>query len=264
MSLMNHVLQPFLRKFVVVFLDDILIYSRSWKEHLQHIRAVMTCLRKNQLYCKPKECDFGATQAQFLGHLVTGTTLAPDPAKLEAVKTWSSPSSVPEVRRFLGFANYFRRLIKGYSHIFRPLEEMTGRFVKFSWTQEREEAFLRLKDRLMTAPVLHLADGIKALRVITDASDLAVRGVLLQESKHGEWHPVAYMSRRLTLAERNYGCSHSYFFQQIAMYNFLRNTISRGNHLNRVTGGLFVRCVPTTTRALPRGHYSASTSAPEI
>ena len=107
------------------------------------------------------KCEVGAIQVKFLGHLVTGTTLAPDPAKLEAVQHWPSPSSVPEVRRFLGFANYFRRFIEGYSHISRPLEEMTDCFAKFSWTPEREEAFLNLKDRLMSAPVLHLADPKK-------------------------------------------------------------------------------------------------------
>lgn len=204
MSLMNQVLHPFLRKFVVVFLDDILIYSRSWKEHLQHIRSVLSCLRSNKLFCKPKKCVFGVRQITYLGHHITGTTLSVDPEKLKAVKEWPVPSSVSELRKFLGFANYFRRFIKEYSDISRPLEEMTGRYSTFEWKEHHQEAFVRLKACLAATPVLQLVSDKKPLRVVTDASDFALAGVLLQEASPGNWHPVAYTSRRLTAAERNY------------------------------------------------------------
>lgn len=204
MSLMNHVLQPFLRKCAVVFLDDILIYSQSWKEHLLHIRSVLSCLRSHKLFCKPKKCVFGVRQVTYLGHHITGTTLAADPEKLKAVSDWPTPKSVSDIRRFLGFANYFRRFIKGYSDMSRPLEETTGRHARFVWNQQHQEAFDRLKACLQTTPVLQLVSHKKPLRVVTDASAFALAGVLLQETSPGTWHPVAYTSRRLTPAERNY------------------------------------------------------------
>ena len=204
MSLMNEVLRPFLRKCVVVFLDDILIYSNSWKEHLQHLDAVLSTLEQNQLYCKPAKCTFGTSFVRYLGHILTGTTIAPDPGKLSAVRDWPLPKSVADVRRFLGFSNYFRRFIKSYSSISRPLEEITGKHSRFQWSPEREKAFHSLKTCLLSAPVLQIADTSKPLRVTTDASDFAVGGVLEQETYPGQWNPVAFTSRSLKASERNY------------------------------------------------------------
>ena len=107
---MNEVLRPYLRKFVVVFLDDILIFSKTWEEHLTHVRTIFTALREQQLYCKPSKCLFGATETLYLGHVITGSTIAPDPQKLEAVKEWPVPKSVSDVRSFLGFANFLPKI----------------------------------------------------------------------------------------------------------------------------------------------------------
>ena len=203
-ALMNNVLKPFLRKSVVVFLDDILIFSRTWEDHIRHIREVLTALKSHNLFCKAKKCEFATKCVTFLGHQITGTSLAPDEEKLVAVKDWPEPKSVPEVRRFLGFSNYFRRFIDHYASIARPLEEITGRYTKFEWNNQRRDAFKQLKQCLLSAPVLRLADDSKLFRVVTDASDIAVAGVLLQEARPKEWHPVAYTSRRLTSAEQNY------------------------------------------------------------
>ena len=204
MSLMTHVLRPYLRKFVVVFLDDILIFSKSWKEHLQHIDIVLGTLKKEGLYCKPSKCEFAKTQISYLGHVLTGHTIAPDPDKISTVADWPRPTSISEVRQFLGFSNYFRRFIASYSNISRPLEEISGKHSKFLWSTEREAAFRRLKSCLLNAPVLHIADCTKPLRVSTDASDFALGGVLEQETVPGSWHPIAFTSRRLTAAEKNY------------------------------------------------------------
>ena len=204
-ALMNSILQPYLRKFVVVFLDDILIFSKCWKEHIQHVKLVLDALRSNRLFCKPSKCEFGVQDVLFLGHRVDGINISPDPEKIKAVANWPAPSSVTEVRKFLGFANYFRRFVDHYSAISRPLEEITGKNAHFVWNSSRQEAFEALKQALLKAPVLKLADVKKPFRVITDASDFAVAGVLLQQgSLESSWNPVAYASRKLSSAERNY------------------------------------------------------------
>lgn len=204
-SMMNELLRPYLRKFVVVFLDDILIFSKSWKEHLEHVRIILETLQRHKLFCKPKKCQFAAQDILFLGHKITGYTIAPDPQKIEAVDDWPVPLSVRDVRRFLGFANYFRRFIPRYATTAKPLDEVTGKNAKFSWNVLRQSAFEQLKSALLAAPVLKLADTSRSFRVDTDASDNAIAGVLLQQDSQDEqWHPVAYVSRKLTAAERNY------------------------------------------------------------
>ena len=204
-TLMNDILRPYLRKFVVVFLDDILIFSSTWNDHLEHIRTVFEALRQNQLYCKPVKCQFGSKEIPFLGHRISGSSIAPDPEKLKAVTDWPCPGSVSEVRSFLGFANYFRRYIDHYSDISGPLEEVSGKNSRFAWNKDRQHAFEQLKQALLKAPVLSLANVDLPFRVITDASDHAVAGVLLQQGQDNPgWHPVAYASRKLTSSERNY------------------------------------------------------------
>ena len=198
-SLMNHVLRPYLHKCVVVFLDDILIYSKSWQEHLSHVDSVLTTLSDNQLYCKPTKCVFGTREVTFLGHRISGQTIAPDPQKLKTVSEWPVPKSVKEIRQFLGFSNYFRRFIKDYSDISAPLEQATGKYAIYEWTPERDKAFTALKSALLSAPVLQLANTDVPFEVVTDASDIAIAAVLLQRG-----HPVAYASRRLSSAEKNY------------------------------------------------------------
>lgn len=203
-TLMNNILRPYLRDFVVVFLDDILIFSRSWSKHLNHVRTVLDVLRENKLFCKSSKCEFGAEEVLFLGHRIDGSHISPDPKKVNAVRTWPSPSNVTEVRQFLGFTNYFRRFIEHYSSIAKPLEEITGKHARFKWDSSMQGAFLALKNALLNAPVLKLPDVDKPFRVVTDASDFAIAGVLLQQDDNQAWRAVAYTSRKLSSAERNY------------------------------------------------------------
>lgn len=204
MALMNDVMRPFLRKCVIIFLDDILVFSKSWSEHMSHLDQILHALEKEDLFCNLPKCQFAACSIRFLGHIVTGETLAPDPAKLSAVSSWPTPRSVTEVRRFLGFANFFRRFISGFSATSRPLEELTGKYAKFTWEASHQLAFEKLKKALITAPVLRLANVKQPFRVMTDASDEAIGGVLLQQDETAQWHPVAYTSRRLRDEESNY------------------------------------------------------------
>ena len=156
MSLMNHIMRPFLKKFVVVFLDNILIFSNSWKEHLEHLDTVLSTLREQSLFCNVIKCEFALEIVRFLGHIVSGIDLRPDPEKIRVVRDWKEPTSVTGIRQFLGFTNYFRRFIEGYSFIARPLEELTGKNKRFSWNQVCQAAFEALRKALISAPVLRL------------------------------------------------------------------------------------------------------------
>ena len=202
-TLMNEVLRPYLRKFVIVFLDDILIFRRTWDGHLEHVHAVLDAILRHQLYCKPTKCLIGTLEVLYLGHIITGTTVAPDWEKLKTLRDWPVPETVSQVRSFLGFVNFFRRFVPRYAEIAAPSDEVTGKNVQFSWNDGRQNSFDGLKTALLNPPVLKLADTSRPFEVYTDASDLAIGAVLMQSDDQGN-HPMAYASRKLTAAEKNY------------------------------------------------------------
>ena len=196
-SAMNAALQGL--PYVVVYLDDILIFSHSAEEHVAHLRTVLERLEQHQFYCKLSKCDFFKSSVTFLGHIVSADGVRPDPRKTAAVQGWSVPSGVPELRAFLGLANYFRKFIRAYAAMAAPLTNLLSPKVLWRWTEECDEAFQWIKEALTTAPVLALPDPHEPFEVITDASDFAIGAILLQ---HGR--PVAFESRKLIPAERNY------------------------------------------------------------
>ncbi|GJR27994.1 putative reverse transcriptase domain-containing protein [Tanacetum coccineum] len=159
MDLMNRVCKPYLDKFVIVFIDDILIYSRNKEEHANHLRIILELLRKEKLYAKFSKCDFWIRIVQFLGHLIDSQGLHVDPAKIEAVKNWTSPTTPTEVRQFLGLAGYYRRFIEGFSKIAKPLTKLTQKNKNYIWGEEQESAFQLLKQKLCEAPILALPEG---------------------------------------------------------------------------------------------------------
>ena len=181
-------------------------YSHSWSEHLQHLDAVLVALAKEKLYSKLSKCELGLEVAFPWAHFnrIDDQPGCGEAANLEAVHTWPRRQKFSEVRRFLGFTNYFRRFIQNYSQISRLLEELTGRYAKFVWTDYQEEALAKLKQALITAPVLRLPNVHKPLRALTDAIDHAIGGVLLQRDDGQDWHPIAFTSQRLRPEERNY------------------------------------------------------------
>ncbi|GJR44066.1 putative reverse transcriptase domain-containing protein [Tanacetum coccineum] len=146
-------------KFVIVFIDDILIYSRNKEEHASHLRIILELLRKEKLYAKFSKCDFWIHIVQFLGHLINNQGLHVDPAKIEAVKNWTSPATPTEVRQFLGLAGYYRRFIEGFSKIAKPLTKLTQKNKSYIWGEEQESAFQLLKQKLCEAPILALPEG---------------------------------------------------------------------------------------------------------
>ncbi|KAI3725001.1 hypothetical protein L1987_64772 [Smallanthus sonchifolius] len=159
MDLMNRVCKPYLDKFVIVFIDDILIYSKTKSDHEQNLKLVLDLLRKEQLYAKFSKCEFWLKEVQFLGHIVNEKGIHVDPAKIEAVKNWSTPKTPTEVRSFLGLAGYYRRFISNFSKIVVPLTALTHKGKHYEWGPKQEEAFQLLKQKLCNAPILTLPNG---------------------------------------------------------------------------------------------------------
>ncbi|KAL0540168.1 hypothetical protein IC582_024398 [Cucumis melo] len=199
MDLMNRVFREFLDTFVIVFIDDILIYSKTEAEHEEHLRIVLQTLRDNKLYAKFSKCEFWLKQVSFLGHVVSKAGVSVDPAKIEAVTGWTRPSTVSEVRSFLGLAGYYRRFVENFSRIATPLTQLTRKGAPFVWSKACEDSFQNLKQKLVTAPVLTVPDGSGSFVIYSDASKKGLGCVLMQQSK-----VVAYASRQLKSNEHNY------------------------------------------------------------
>ncbi|GJX80657.1 putative reverse transcriptase domain-containing protein [Tanacetum coccineum] len=151
MDLMNRVCKPYLDKFVIVFIDDILIYSKNKQEHEKHLKLILELLKKEQLYAKFSKCEFWIPRVQFLGHVIDSQGIHVDPAKIESVKDWESPKTATEIRQFLGLAGYYRRFIEGFSKIAKPMTKLTQKKVKFDWGDKAEAAFQLIKQKLCSA-----------------------------------------------------------------------------------------------------------------
>ncbi|GKA59197.1 putative reverse transcriptase domain-containing protein [Tanacetum coccineum] len=156
MDLMNRVCKPYLDKFVIVFIDDILIYSKNKEEHEKHLKIILELLKKEQLYAKFSKCDFWLESVQFLGHVINNKGVHVDPAKVEAIRNWSAPTTPTEVRQFLGLAGYYRRFIEGFSLISKPLTKLTQKNKKYEWGTEEDEAFQTLKHKILFYEPCHL------------------------------------------------------------------------------------------------------------
>uniref|UniRef100_A0A3B3HTI1 Uncharacterized protein n=1 Tax=Oryzias latipes TaxID=8090 RepID=A0A3B3HTI1_ORYLA len=204
-NLVNDVLRDFLNRFVFVYLDDILIYSRDLDEHTHHVRQVLSRLLENRLYVKAEKCEFHVPTISFLGFIIDSGNIRPDPAKIAAVTSWEPPTSRKQLQRFLGFANFYRRFIRNYSSIAAPLTQLTSVTKPFLWTPEAQSAFTRLKHLFTSAPILSQPDPLRQFVVEVDASDSGVGAILSQrEVGSGKLKPCAFFSRKLSTAERNY------------------------------------------------------------
>ncbi|GJU21461.1 reverse transcriptase domain-containing protein [Tanacetum coccineum] len=199
MDLMNRVCKPYLDKFVIVFIDDILIYSHNKKEHEEHLKTILELLKKEELYAKFSKCEFWINTVKLLGHVIDSSGIYVDPTKIEVVKNWASPTTPSEIRQFLGLAGYYRRFIEGFSKIAKPMTELMQKNQKFDWGEEQEEAFQLLKQKLCAAPILALPEGSEDFVVYCDASIKGLGAVLMQRMK-----VIAYASRQLKIHEKNY------------------------------------------------------------
>nr|GEY17703.1 reverse transcriptase domain-containing protein [Tanacetum cinerariifolium] len=183
MDLMNRVCKPYLDKFVIVFIDDILIYSKNKKDHEKHLKTILELLKNEKLYAKFSKCDFWLESVHFLGHVIDSDGVHVDPAKVEAIRNWSTPTTPTEVRQFLGLTGYYRRFIEGFLLISKPLFKLTQKNKKYEWGMEEEEAFQTLKQKLCFAPILALPEGTENFIVYCDASIKGYGAVLMQREK---------------------------------------------------------------------------------
>jgi hypothetical protein len=199
-ALMNDVLRPFLRCFVLVFFDDILVYSRTWADHLRHLRAVLDQLRRHQLFVKHTKCSFTATAVAYLGHVIFTAGVTMDPAKVHAIHDWPTPRSARAVRGFLGLAGYYRKFVHNYSMVVAPLTALLKKD-EIAWDDTAATTFLALKAAVTWAPILAIPDFAKEFIVECDASMVGFGTVLAQEGHRwstiaGPWHLATVPSPR--------------------------------------------------------------------
>jgi hypothetical protein len=189
----------YLDKFVVVFIRDMLVYSRSEEEHEEHLRLVLQKPREHKLYAKLSKCEFWLKQVAFLGHVISKGGISVDPSKIQDVLSWNAPTSVSNILSFLGLAGYYRRSIEGFLKISKPITEFLEKDKKFEWTLAYEASFQELKKRLTTALILVMPDMEKSFSIYCDAPGQGLGCVLIQDDR-----VVAYASRQLRKNEANY------------------------------------------------------------
>jgi hypothetical protein len=199
MYLMNSVFMDELDKFVVVFIDDILVYSKKEEEHAEHLHIVLQLLRDHKLYAKFFKCEFWLDSVKFLGHTISNEGISVDPSKVQEVTDWKPPKFVHQIRSFRGLAGYYRRFVPDFSRIAKPMTELLKKGVKFVWDEKCENAFQTLKQYLTSAPVLAQPDNSKPYEDYCDASGTGLGCVLMQENR-----VLAYASRALRPHDKNY------------------------------------------------------------
>lgn len=198
-SLMNHIFKPFLRKFVLVFFDDILVFSKSLDDHLIHLRTVLSFLLSNQLYAKQSKCVFGCGEVEYLGYIISSDGVRTDPRKIEAMQQWPIPRSVKALRGFLGLKGYYRKFIQNYGVIAAPLTALLKKNA-FLWSPQAELAFEALKRAVSSPPVLALPNFSKTFVVDCDASNYGIGAVSMQDHRPLAFHSQALKGRSLHLS----------------------------------------------------------------
>jgi hypothetical protein len=191
---MNSIFAPYMRKFVLLFMNDILIYSRTLDDHVQHIRLVLQTLLQHKLFLKFKKCAFAQQNIEYLGHVISNDGVSTDPSKIDAMVNWHVPKSLTEVRGFLGLTGYYRKFVRNYGILDKPLTSLL-KSKTFSWSKEADDAFQALKQAMTFVPVLTLPDFSISFEIETDACDRGVGAVLIQNG-----HPVAFFSKALSAA----------------------------------------------------------------
>jgi hypothetical protein len=199
MCLMNNIFSQYLDKFVLVFIDEILLYSKTEEEHEENLRIGLQTLRKHKLYAKFDKCDFYQKKIQYLGHAISAEGIAVDPEKIRAIMEWLIPKDMGDIQSFMGITGYYRKFIEGFSKISYPITSLQKKGTKLKWSQKCQDSFNKLKGLLMTSPILKVADLDKDFTICVDASKEGLDGVLTQEGI-----VICYESQKLKEHERNY------------------------------------------------------------
>jgi transposase InsO family protein len=200
----NNIFKDCLDQFLTAFIDDLLIYSSNKEEHETHVKIVLQRLQEAGLQAAIKKSEFHVTKTKYLGFIVSTDGISVDPEKTAVIREWQTPTTVKGVQSFLGFCNFYRRFIRGYSQIAKPLNALQRKNTPFTWTAKCAKAFEQLKQRLSEAPLLHHFRPELETKLETDASDGTVAGALSQKAEDGHWHPVAFYSKSMAVAEQNY------------------------------------------------------------
>ena len=263
MALMENTFRSELNKFVLVFLDDILVYSRTLEEHNEHLRVVLQRLREQKLFAKLSKCCFFRQEVEFLGHFVGRAGVRMVEGKVAAVDRWPTPTTQKEVEQFLGLAGYYRRFIAGFSKIASPLSELCGTLKaakggsqrtpprkRFEWAAEQQQAFEQLKAAVVSAPCLAIPDPKREFIVHTDASGYATGAVLMQQFDEG-LRPIAFLSKKMTKSERNYPVHEQ---ELLAILNALKawRHYLGGRRFSVLTDHQSLQYVETSAMATPR------------
>src|SRR5881394_3280667 len=201
---MNEIFHDILDVYVIVYLDDILIFSNNAKDHLWHVKEVLSHLRKHSLYCNLDKCEFSKTEVEYLGVIANGEGVRANPKKITEAVDWAPPKSVKGLQEFLGFVNYYHRFIEGFSHHAQPLYQLLRKDNPWQWGEDEIKSFKSLKQALRTSPILIQPDVTKEFMLECDASDYATGAILNQIGTDGKMHPVAFFSKTLAPTERNY------------------------------------------------------------
>ena len=189
---------------VAVYLNDILIFTKTLHEHQEIVNEVLKRLQKHDLYLRPEKCEFEKEEIEYLGLIIREGQVKMDPGKVDAIRNWPVPKSLREVRGFLGFSNFYQWFIQYFSKIARPLHDLTKKNMPWIWGREQQEAFDKLRMSFISTPILTLWDPDQPTKIEVDASGYATGGVLLQKLEDGLWHPIAFRSASMQPAERNY------------------------------------------------------------
>ena len=202
--MMNEIFHDLINKYVVIYLDDIFIFSRDREEHVRHVQEVLKRIRENDLFCKPEKCKFFQKKIEYLGHIISEGHVEMDTTKVQAILDWPTPRRMKDVQKFLGFANFYRRFIRDFSKMAKPLTSLTKKEVKWFWGDDQQQAFDALKKAFTTTPIRIMPDPSKPYIIECDASDFATGAILSQRDDEGKTHPIAFQSKSMNDAERNY------------------------------------------------------------
>jgi hypothetical protein len=199
MFLMNNIFSEYLDKFVVVFINDILVYSKTKEEYEEHLRTVLQKLMGHKLYTNFDKCDFYQEKIQYLGHVISAEGLYIDPEKTKSIMEWLVPKDVADIKSFMGIIGYYRQFIEGFSKIAYPITSLQKKGTRFNWSEKCQDSFNKLKELLTTTPILKVADPDKDFTICVDASKEGIGGVLTQEG-----HIICFESQKLKEHECNY------------------------------------------------------------